>query len=141
MLIKCSCGFSFGSTKSTDNYCTKCGSFNNQELIESFESADKLAKAISVANIPSEISAELLSKLNKKESKKQNNLISNQGNLGLLSILKKSTNKEGILTMESLEKYLLQEGLIQTSSEYLIGQAEVQGYLIRVSENTWNWLS
>ena len=45
------------------------------------------------------------------------------------------------LTKKSLEKILFDEALVDSSSEFLIGQAEVQGFLIRVNENTWNWLS
>ena len=52
-----------------------------------------------------------------------------------------ATDKDGNLTKSFLDKYLSDEGLIESSSEYLIGQAEVQGFLIRVDENTWNWLS
>lgn len=140
-LIKCSCGFSFGSTKSKNNYCTKCGSTSNLKLIERFEDADKLAKAISFANIPDEISDELILKIKKKESKNKIAKINNGKNLGGLSVLKKATDKDGNLTKSFLDKYLSDEGLIESSSEYLIGQAEVQGFLIRVDENTWNWLS
>ena len=61
--------------------------------------------------------------------------------LGGLSILKKATDIDGNLTKSSLDKFLSEEGLIESSSEYLIGQAEVQGFLIRINENTWNWLS
>ena len=140
-LIKCSCGFSFGSTKSKNNYCTKCGSTSNLKLIERFEDADKLARAISFANIPDEISDELILKIKKKESKKKIAKINNENILGGLSVLKKATDKDGNLTKFSLDKYLTDEGLIDSSSEYLIGQAEVQGFLIRINENTWNWLS
>ena len=139
-LIKCSCGFSFGSTKSKNNYCTKCGSTSNLKLIERFEDADKLARAISFANIPDEISDELILKIKKKESKNKIAKINNE-NLGGLSVLKKATDKDGNLTKSFLDKYLSDEGLIESSSEHLIGQAEVQGFLIRVDGNTWNWLS
>ena len=140
-LIKCSCWFSFGSTKSKNNYCTKCGSTSNLKLIEKFEDADKLARAISFANIPDEISDELILKIKKKESKNKLAQINNKKILGGLSVLKKATDKDGNLTKSSLDKYLSEEGLIESSSEYLIGQAEVQGFLVRVNENTWNWLS
>ena len=140
-LIKRSCGFSFGSTKSKNNYCTKCGSTSNLKLIEKFEDADKLARAISFANIPDEISDELILKIKKKESKNKLAQINNKKILGGLSVLKKATDKDGNLTKSSLDKYLSEEGLIESSSEYLIGQAEVQGFLVRVNENTWNWLS
>lgn len=140
-LIKCSCGFSFGSTKSQNNYCTKCGSTSNLKYIETFDNADQLSRAISFANIPDEISHELISKIKQKESKVQTNRANNDNILGGLSILKKATDKEGNLTKSSLDKFLSEEGLDNSSSEYLIGQAEVQGLLIRINENTWNWLS
>ena len=140
-LIKCTCGFSFGSTKTENNYCTKCGSTSKLKVVERFEDADKLARAISFANIPDEISDELILKIKKKESKKKIAKINNENILGGLSVLKKATDKDGNLTKFSLDKYLTEEGLIDSSSEYLIGQAEVQGFLIRINENTWNWLS
>jgi len=140
-LIKCSCGFTFGSTKSKNNYCTKCGSTSNLKYIESFDNAEKLARAISFANIPDEISDELISKIKKKESKIKTSRTNNGNILGGLSILKKATDEEGNLTKSSLDKFLSEEGMVESSSEYLIGQAEVQGFLIRINENTWNWLS
>ena len=105
------------------------------ELVE-----EELARAISFANIPDEISDELILKIKKKESKNKIAKINNE-NLGGLSVLKKATDKDGNLTKSFLDKYLSDEGLIESSSEHLIGQAEVQGLLIRVDENTWNWLS
>ncbi len=140
-LIKCSCGFTFGSTKSKNNYCTKCGSTSNLKYIESFDNAEKLARAISFANIPDEISDELISKIKKKETKIKTSRTNNGNILGGLSILKKATDEEGNLTKSSLDKFLSEEGMVESSSEYLIGQAEVQGFLIRINENTWNWLS
>ena len=140
-LIKCSCGFTFGSTKSKNNYCTKCGSTSNLKYIESFDNAEKLARAISFANIPDEISDELISKIKKKETKIKTSRTNNCNILGGLSILKKATDEEGNLTKSSLDKFLSEEGMVESSSEYLIGQAEVQGFLIRINENTWIWLS
>lgn len=140
-LIKCTCGFSFGSSKTENNYCTKCGSTSNLKVVERFEDADKLARAISFANIPSEISDELILKIKEKESKTKISKANNQNILGGLSILKKATDIDGNLTKSSLDNLLSEEGLIESSSEYLIGQAEVQGFLIRINENTWNWLS
>ena len=140
-LIKCTCGFSFGSTKTENNYCTKCGSTSKLKVVERFEDADKLARAISFANIPSEISDELILKIKEKESKTKISKANNENILGGLSVLKKATDKDGNLIKSSLDKLLSEEGLIDSSSEYLIGQAEGQGFLIRVNEKTWNWLS
>ena len=45
------------------------------------------------------------------------------------------------LNKNSLDKKLTDEGILEITSEYLIGQAEMQGLLVRVDQNTWNWLS
>ena len=47
----------------------------------------------------------------------------------------------GDLNKNSLDKKLTDEGILEITSEYLIGQAEMQGLLVRVNQNTWNWLS
>ena len=55
--------------------------------------------------------------------------------------MKIATDVDGNLSKLSLEKILINEGISDVSSEHLIGQAEMQGLLVRVSQNTWNWLS
>ena len=77
----------------------------------------------------------------KKESQSSIAKENNNNVLGGLNLLKKATDNDGNLTKKSLDKILFDEALVDSSSEFLIGQAEVQGFLIRVNENTWNWLS
>ena len=59
-LVTCGCGHSFGTSGSRVNYCTKCGSTTNIKNVTGFENAEKLSVAVSTANIPKEISDELI---------------------------------------------------------------------------------
>lgn len=138
-LVTCGCGHSFGSSKSLNNYCTKCGSSSDIKKIELFEDAEKLSNAVSVANIPDEISDELISKIKKKDSKSKFKSMPNTQNK--IQLMKLATDENGELTNASLDKILLNEGKLDLTSDHLIGQAEMQGLLFRVNEKTWNWLS
>jgi hypothetical protein len=138
-LVTCGCGYSFGSSKSENNYCTKCGSSSDIKKFELFEDAEKLSYAVSVANIPDEISDELISKIKKKDSKSKFKSMPNTKNK--IQLMKLATNENGELTNNSLDAILLNEGKLDLTSDYLIGQAEMQGLLFRVNEKTWNWLS
>ena len=138
-LITCGCGHSFGSSGSKINYCTKCGSTSNIKNITGFDNAEKLSQAVSIANIPKEISDELVEKIQKKENKRKLN-ISNKS-LDPFNLMKVATDIDGNLSKLSLDKILIEEEISDVSSEYLIGQAEMQGLLVRVNQNTWNWLS
>jgi hypothetical protein len=138
-LITCGCGHSFGSTNMKVNYCTKCGSSINIKNIERFDDAEALSSAVSFANIPKEISKELTLKIKRKESKQKSNSI--KKTTDALSLMKLATDDNGDLNKSSLDKILSEESSSEMNSEYLIGQAEMQGLLFRVNENTWNWLS
>ena len=138
-LITCGCGHSFGSTKMTKSYCTKCGSSTNIKTIQHFDNAGELSSAVSLANIPKEISKELVEKIKQKEMKQKS--FSMKKSSDPFNILKMATDKNGDLNKNSLDKKLTDEGLLEITSEYLIGQAEMQGLLVRVNQNTWNWLS
>lgn len=138
-LITCGCGHSFGTAKSQNNYCTKCGSSSNIKEIKSFEDAEKLSYAVSFANIPDEISEELISKIKKKGSRNKLSSVSSTKNN--IQLMKLATDKHGDLTNTSLDEILSNEGKLDLTSDYLIGQAEMQGLLFRVNEKTWNWLS
>jgi hypothetical protein len=138
-LITCGCGHSFGSTNKTKNYCTKCGSSTNIKTIQCFENAEELSSAVYLSNIPKEISKELLEKIKQKEIKQKS--FSMKKSPDPINIMKMATDENGDLNRHSLDKMLTDEGLLEITSEYLIGQAEMQGLLIRMNQNTWNWLS
>lgn len=138
-LVTCGCGHSFGTSGSRVNYCTKCGSTTNIKNVTGFENAEKLSVAVSTANIPKEISDELIEKIQKKENKHKSS--SQNKSSDPFNLMKKATNIDGNLSKLSLDEVLISEGISDTTSEHLIGQAEMQGLLIRVTQNTWNWLS
>ncbi|MDB3854788.1 hypothetical protein OAU60_01340 [Euryarchaeota archaeon] len=123
----------------TKNYCTKCGSSTNIKTIQHFDNAGELSSAVSLANIPKEISKELVEKIKQKEMKQKS--FSMKKSSDPFNMLKMATDKNGDLNKNSLDKKLTDEGLLEITSEYLIGQAEMQGLLVRVNQNTWNWLS
>jgi|TARA_B000000477_G_C5997952_1_gene187791 hypothetical protein len=138
-LITCGCGHSFGSTNGKKNFCTKCGSSTNIKNVEHFNDAEELSFAVSFANIPKEISKELVEKIKQKEIKQKSFSLKKSSNP--FDLMKMSTDKNGNLSKLSLDKKLSDAGLSEITSEYLIGQAEMQGLLVRVNQNTWNWLS
>jgi hypothetical protein len=137
-LVNCGCGHSFGSTNSKVNFCTKCGSSTNFKSIESFDSAEELSLAVSLENIPNEIRDELISKIKQKEHRLK---IKSTKTIDVLDLMKLATDKNGNLSKVVLDKKISDEGLTEMTSEYLLGQAEMQGLLVRVDQNTWNWLS
>ena len=138
-LVTCGCGHSFGTSGSRVNYCTKCGSTTNIKNVTGFENAEKLSVAVSTANIPKEISDELIEKIQKKENKHKSS--SQNKSSDPFNLMKVATDIDGNLSKLSLDKILIEEEISDVSSEYLIGQAEMQGLLVRVNQNTWNWLS
>ena len=54
--------------------------------------------------------------------------------------MRDATDESGILTIESLERELVKRGIIEPTSYHLIGQAEVEGILLRNSSEAWSWL-
>ncbi|MBR79779.1 MAG: hypothetical protein CMA88_03230 [Euryarchaeota archaeon] len=51
-----------------------------------------------------------------------------------------ATNDQGILTIQSLKSELFRLQIEETSAEHIIGQAELEGILIRTTELSWSWL-
>ncbi|MFL2974833.1 MAG: hypothetical protein ACJZ42_00745 [Candidatus Thalassarchaeaceae archaeon] len=51
-----------------------------------------------------------------------------------------ATDRHGILTIASLERELTKKGISELSSEHLIGQAEMEGILLRHGDDSWSWL-
>ncbi len=54
--------------------------------------------------------------------------------------MRDATDHTGILTIESLEKELAKMDIYEATSHHLIGQAEIEGILIRNGPETWSWL-
>lgn len=57
-----------------------------------------------------------------------------------IQAMRDATDHTGILTIESLEKELAKIGINEPSSQHLIGQAEVEGILLRNGSEKWSWL-
>jgi len=64
------------------------------------------------------------------------------GNLRSKSIqaMHDATDNHGILTIASLDRELTKKGISEPSSEHLIGQAEMEGILLRQDDDSWSWL-
>ena len=92
-LVTCGCGHSFGTSGSRVNYCTKCGSTTNIKNVTGFENAEKLSVAVSTANIPKEISDELIEKIQKKENKHKSS--SQNKSSDPFNLMKKATDIDG----------------------------------------------
>tara|TARA_X000000368_G_scaffold375441_1_gene327817 strand:- start:21 stop:308 length:288 start_codon:yes stop_codon:yes gene_type:complete len=92
------------------------------------------------ANLPSEISQEIENKLNEKKRKQlKTRNIANAGTIQ--RILSQSTDKRGVLTLQSLRESLDIEGVAEPSAEQIIGMAELQGVVHRAGQDEWKWLA
>jgi BioD-like phosphotransacetylase family protein len=58
----------------------------------------------------------------------------------LLNAMKSATASDGTLTIASLDSTLLGMEISEPTAEHLIGQAEMEGVLLRLGADTWFWL-
>ncbi|MBT3654332.1 MAG: hypothetical protein HN534_05330 [Euryarchaeota archaeon] len=141
ILVRCKCGHSFGSQNFQSAYCNRCNSNQKLSINAKFETNSDLALAVSAANLPKGLHKEFSKKLKierQKNIKSKSN--SDSGGEMMLRIMKNSLDDNGNLSLESVKNSMLIEGIDNTTVEQIIGQAEMQGLLIRVDSNTWNWL-
>jgi hypothetical protein len=54
--------------------------------------------------------------------------------------MKSATASDGTLTIASLDSTLLGMEISEPTAEHLIGQAEMEGVLLRSGADTWSWL-
>ena len=137
-LMICSCGRYFGRKMGQTTNCPMCDSTSSKQ-VEKYSDPMSLAKAVSQANLPEAISKELMAKETKKFHRKKENLNGGKHNL-FISAMKRSTDQDGILTMDSLVRELSSSGSDNVSAELLIGQAELEGKLIKTGRQSWKWL-
>jgi len=139
-LRRCECGHAFGCNAMNSSSCTRCGS-SSSILISNFEDSRQLAVAVANANLPREISQDIKNRIMLKDKM---SVYSGQktGNLRSKSIqaMHDATDQHGILSIASLERELSKMGISEPSSEHLIGQAEMEGILLRHDDNSWSWL-
>jgi len=141
LLIRCKCGHSFGSQNLHSANCYHCHSNNKLSIIAKFETNSDLALAVSAMNLPKRLHKEFSKKMEierQKNIKSQSN--SDGGGEMMLRIIKNSLGDDGNLSLESVINTMMKEGFDNTTAEQIIGQAEMQGLLIRVDSDTWNWL-
>ena len=92
--------------------------------------------------MPREIAKDIHKRIQIKDKKTAAYMASNTGNNHSRGIqaMRDATDHTGILTIESLEKELAKMDIYEATSHHLIGQAEIEGILIRNGPETWSWL-
>jgi len=118
--------------------CTRCGSSESRTMGR-YHDSKQLSDAVSKANMPKELGEEIQSRLTrymKEVFKGQSSPTENQ----LIGAMRAATDDQGILTLKSLQSELDRIGIKQPSADYLVGQAEVEGELLRTENNSWSWL-
>ena len=139
-LVRCKCGHSFGHRKGTKSKCTICGS-NDVTNVQQFPDSRSLANAVSNANLPKELSKELSSRLESKFATEHNR---KQGPISIRervrSTLHNATDEHGVLRISAIKRELDSAGLDSESWESIIGGAELEGILVRCSNDSWRWV-
>ena len=140
LLLRCKCGRSFGARQGTKSSCSRCGESSQITTTAVFTDPNQLTEAVANANLPSEITQEIENKLNEKKRKQLKTR--NFANAGTIQrILSQSTDKRGVLTLQSLRESLDIEGVAEPSAEQIIGMAELQGVVHRAGQDEWKWLA
>lgn len=90
--------------------------------------------------MPPEIAKEIESKISKKDELQTTNGGSDLSTSKFLRAMYDATNEDGILEDSVLQRILDERKIVDPSAEYLIGQAELEGIIIRISPKSWSWL-
>ena len=139
-LVRCECGHSFGHRNGTKPKCTICGS-NEVTNVQQFSDSRSLANAVADANLPKELVKELSSRLKSKsaiEENRQQGPFSNRERVR--RTLRSATDDQGVLRITAIRKELDSAGLDSESWESIIGGAELEGILVRCSNDSWRWV-
>ncbi len=140
VLIRCTCGSTYGSARGSAHSCPHCGSSKGSEL-KLFESPDELSEAVARSNLPDGIAQEVESRLASQQAKAESKASMSRGGAeAIRRIMRQATSSDGTLTVESLSQELLKEGYDEPTAERVIGGAELDGVLIRNSPTSWAWL-
>lgn len=139
-LLRCVCGNAFGSKAGVSGRCTRCGSIRFR-LLSVFDNPSELAGAVSNANLPKELTKEITSRISSREKiLEKMGSTSNTTRSRILRAMHDATDNGGSLSIELLAKELTKIGIEDPTPEYLIGQAEIEGMLIRDGPDSWSWL-
>ena len=140
ILVRCICGNSFGSRKASFPSCPRCGSSKGKTQRE-FESSESLAEAVAASNLPTQIKQEVEARVAAEESRRAAvEQMTRGGPEAIRRIMRQSTRDDGTLTIEALSAELEKEGYDEPSAEHVMGQAELEGILVRASSDSWSWL-
>ena len=139
-LVRCECGHSFGHRKGTKAKCTICGS-NEVTNVQQFSDSRSLANAVSDANLPKELAKEMSLRLESKSAIEENR---HQGPVSIRErvrgTLRSATDERGVLRISAIRRELDSAGLDAESWESIIGGAELEGILVRCSNDSWRWV-
>ena len=139
-LVRCKCGHSFGHRKGSKAICTICGS-SEVKKVNQFSDSRSLANAVAKANLPKELAKEMSSRLESKfaiEENRQQGPVSNRERVR--RTLLSATDEQGVLRVSAVKKELDEAGLDSDSWESIIGGAELEGILVRCSNDSWRWV-
>jgi|ETNmetMinimDraft_32_1059908.scaffolds.fasta_scaffold08795_6 hypothetical protein len=134
LVLKCeSCELAFGKSRhAKDLHCPHCN-HSQSKVISRHLNANQASRAVSASNVPPEIQEQLSDWLtDQHESFQSPENESVDGN----SILYSASDKDGIVTLESLQKTLLQMNL-PLDAELFAEQACAEGELLRDGTNRW----
>ena len=90
--------------------------------------------------MPPEIAKDIESKILRKEVMARSNSQYVSSTSKSLQAMNDATNEHGILESAVLQTILDEREISDSSAEYLIGQAELEGIIVRISTNSWGWL-
>ena len=139
-LVRCKCGHSFGHKKGNNAKCTICGS-NEVTVVQQFSDSRswrmpflmQIFQKNSQKNCHQDSNPSL--PLKKKESKVPLALEKGSG-----VTLRSATDEQGVLRINAIRRELDSAGLDAESWESIIGGAELEGILVRSSNDSWRWV-
>jgi predicted nucleic acid-binding Zn-ribbon protein len=140
MLLNCKCGHSFGARQGARASCSRCGESDKITTTAVFSDSARLAQAVATANLPTEIRAEVESKM-KKENLRREASRERAGVDTIHRILRDSTDAQGVLTIARLRDNLAAEGIAEPTAEQVVGSAEERGVVHRSGQEQWRWLA
>ena len=141
LLLRCPCGNFFGSSLGSATSCTRCSNTTDIITVSSYQSPEKLAKAVSRSNLPDELSAEVTEKLSKAESRHMKARRREVQNFdSVISAMRDATGTNGIITLGSVSDSFAENELAGIDVWELINDAEREGILYRAGDEMWGWV-
>ena len=108
--------------------------------IGSFEEASLLAEAVASANLPKELVHVISQRSPRNLAHDTDKHRVRPSTSVLRKMMISATSNEGSLTISALQSELSIQGIVEPDAAQLIGQAEMEGALLRTDPDTWAWL-